>query len=128
LSFVFLSFVLFFFFCFFCLISFALLFFIAAGNESGQSQAEQALRAGTQSEAGRNAACGKMQTGVAPFGAGFLLRTAQDVTSQAAVRQVTQVTRKALGTEKTAVVEEIMVARVKKDGKKTPRSATKQQN
>jgi hypothetical protein len=30
--------------------------------------------------------------------------------------------------KKTAVAEEIMVARVKKDGKKTPRSATKQQN
>jgi hypothetical protein len=84
-----LSFVVFllavFFFAFFCLFSFALLFFNYSRRERiGQSQAELALCAGAQSEAGRNATCGKVPTCVAPCGAVFLLRTAQDGTSQAA--------------------------------------------
>jgi hypothetical protein len=52
LSFVFLSFVMFFFAFFVCFLLLCSFFIIATGNESGQSQAEQALCAGTQSEAG----------------------------------------------------------------------------
>jgi hypothetical protein len=80
-----------------------------AGNEPGQS-----LCAGSHSEAGR------------PCGAALLLRTAQVGRRK---RRCDRCAKRLWDGKKMVAAVEIMVARVeKKDGWKTPRSATKQRN